>query len=107
MQRVRNDMASNQAHLDHCSNGKVCCTDMADAAMVQVERQRAALAAIDLEAEEESGINRELAAVMCTRLDAARRATEKLLGVLQVGIPALLVFSHSLSPNHQFIHQTA
>ena len=59
--------------------------------MMQVERQRAALAAIDLEAEEESGINRELAAVMCTRLDAARRATEKLLGVLQVGTPALLV----------------
>lgn len=51
--------------------------------MLQVERQRAALAAIDAEAEEESGINRELANVMCTRLDAARRATEKLLGVLQ------------------------
>ncbi len=49
-----------------------------------------ALAAIDTEAEEESGINRELAAVMCTRMDAARRATEKLLGVLQVGLKTSL-----------------
>jgi Mg2+/Co2+ transporter CorB len=50
----------------------------------QVERQRAALEAIDAEAEEESSINRELAHVMCTRLEAARKATEKMLGVLQV-----------------------
>lgn len=67
---------------------------MVYAAMAQVERQRAALAAIDLEAEEESGINRELAAVMCTRLDAARRATEKLLGVLQVGCPSPSPWPH-------------
>lgn len=51
---------------------------------VQVERQRAVLLAVDTEAEEESTINRELANVMCARLDAARRATERLLGVLQV-----------------------
>ena len=38
---------------------------------------------MDTEAEEESTINRELAHVMCARLDAARRATERLLGVLQ------------------------
>jgi hypothetical protein len=48
-----------------------------------VERQRAALEGVDAEAEEESGASRELAAAMCTRLDAARRAAEKLLGVLQ------------------------
>lgn len=70
-------------------------TNVADNAVVQVERQRVALAAVDTEAEEESGITRELAAVMCTRLDAARRATEKLLGVLQVGAN-LLVIAKSL-----------
>ena len=53
-------------------------------AVRQVERQREALLAVDTEAEEESTINRELAHVMCARLDAARRATERLLGVLQV-----------------------
>ncbi|BDA42713.1 hypothetical protein COCOBI_03-6060 [Coccomyxa sp. Obi] len=62
-----------------------------------VERQRAALAAIDLEAEEESGINRELAGVMCTRLDAARRATEKLLGVLQACAGAEAAYTRALS----------
>ena len=46
------------------------------------------LLAVDTEAEQESAINRELAHVMCARLDAARRATERLLGVLQVH-PAL------------------
>ena len=50
----------------------------------QVERQRAVLLSVDTEAEQESAINRELAHVMCARLDAARRATERLLGVLQV-----------------------
>ena len=61
---------------------------------VQVERQRAVLLAVDTEAEEESTINRELANVMCTRLDAARRATERLLGVLQV-----CSSSHSMGSN--------
>ena len=42
------------------------------------------LLSVDTEAEQESAINRELAHVMCARLDAARRATERLLGVLQV-----------------------
>ena len=42
------------------------------------------LLAVNTEAEQESAINRELAHVMCARLDAARRATERLLGVLQV-----------------------
>ena len=55
-----------------------------------MERQRAVLLTVDTEAEQESAINRELAHVMCARLDAARRATERLLGVLQVPLgPAL------------------
>ncbi len=60
---------------------------------MQVERQRAALLAVDTEAEEESAINRELAHVMCARVDAARKATERLLGVLQVhGTSAVILF---------------
>jgi len=60
---------------------------------MQVERQRAALLAVDTEAEEESAINRELAHVMCARVDAARKATERLLGVLQVhGTSAMILF---------------
>lgn len=55
---------------------------------LQIERQRAALVSVETEAEEESTINRELANVMCARLDAARRATERLLGVLQVCDPS-------------------
>ena len=43
--------------------------------------------ALDGEAAEESRSGRELAALLAARLDAARRASEKLLGVLQVGLP--------------------
>ena len=50
------------------------------------------LLSVDTEAEQESAINRELAHVMCARLDAARRATERLLGVLQV-LPCLALLS--------------
>jgi hypothetical protein len=39
--------------------------------------------ALDGEAAEESRAGRELAALLAARLDAARRASEKLLGVLQ------------------------
>ena len=42
--------------------------------------------ALDAEAAEESRSGRELAALLAARLDAARRASEKLLGVLQVGL---------------------
>ena len=42
---------------------------------------------LDGEAAEESRSGRELAALLAARLDAARRASEKLLGVLQVGLP--------------------
>jgi hypothetical protein len=52
---------------------------------LQVERQRAAVEAADADAMEESRINRELAALMAARMDASRKAAEKLLGVLQVG----------------------
>lgn len=50
----------------------------------EIERQRDAVDAVDEEAAEEGRINRDLATVMVARLDAGRRAAEKLLGVLQV-----------------------
>eukprot|EP00884_Botryococcus_braunii_P012143 jgi/Botrbrau1/2092/Bobra.0047s0050.1 len=49
----------------------------------EVERQRIAVEAADADALEEGRINRELAALMLARLDASRKAAEKLLGVLQ------------------------
>ena len=63
----------------------------------EIERQRDAVDAVDEEAAEEGRINRDLATVMVARLDAGRRAAEKLLGVLQVGTdPATSL--HILSP---------
>ena len=56
----------------------------------ELERQWASLDGITADALEESRINWELAGVICTRMDASRRSTEKLLGVLQVGQPPLL-----------------
>lgn len=41
---------------------------------------------LDAEAAEESRSGRELAALLGARLDAARHASEKLLGVLQVSL---------------------
>ena len=51
----------------------------------ELERQWASLDGITADALEESRINWELAGVICARMDASRRSTEKLLGVLQVG----------------------
>ena len=51
----------------------------------ELERQWASLDSITADALEESRINWELAGVICARMDASRRSTEKLLGVLQVG----------------------
>ena len=51
----------------------------------ELERQWASLDGITADAVEESRINWELAGVICARMDASRRSTEKLLGVLQVG----------------------
>lgn len=53
--------------------------------------------ALDAEAAEESRSGRELAALLAARLDAARRASEKLLGVLQArppGRPSLRFLDH-------------
>lgn len=41
---------------------------------------------LDAEAAEESRSGRELAALLSARLDAARHASEKLLGVLQLSL---------------------
>lgn len=51
----------------------------------ELERQWASLDGITADALEESRINWELAGVICARMDASRRSTERLLGVLQVG----------------------
>ncbi|KAK9817288.1 hypothetical protein WJX72_012262 [[Myrmecia] bisecta] len=50
---------------------------------VEIERQRSMLETIDADAAEESRINSQLCGLMCARLDASRRAAERLLGVLQ------------------------
>ena len=50
----------------------------------ELERQSAAVGAIVADAAEESRVNTDLASLLCARLDASRRATERLLGVLQV-----------------------
>ena len=61
----------------------------------EIERQRDAVDAVDAEAAEEGRINRDLATVMVARLDAGRRAAEKLLGVLQVSPDALTSPKHA------------
>lgn len=59
----------------------------------EIERQRDAVDAVDAEAAEEGRINRDLATVMVARLDAGRKAAEKLLGVLQVGLGHFIVMN--------------
>ena len=58
----------------------------------ELERQWASLDGITADALEESRINWELAGVICARMDASCRSTEKLLGVLQVRLPPVLPF---------------
>ena len=50
----------------------------------EVERQWAALEAVNADTKEESTLNKELSFLICTRLEASRRSSERLLGVLQV-----------------------
>ena len=51
----------------------------------EVERQWAALEAVNADTREESTLNKELSFLICARLEASRRSSERLLGVLQVG----------------------
>lgn len=50
----------------------------------EVERQWAALEAVNADTKEESTLNKELSFLICGRLEASRRSSERLLGVLQV-----------------------
>lgn len=50
----------------------------------EVERQWAALEAVNADTKEESTLNKELSYLICARLEASRRSSERLLGVLQV-----------------------
>lgn len=50
----------------------------------EVERQWAALEAVNADTKEESTLNKELMYLICARLEASRRSSERLLGVLQV-----------------------
>lgn len=53
----------------------------------EVERQWAALEAVNADTKEESTLNKELSFLICARLEASRRSSERLLGVLQVTEP--------------------
>ena len=53
----------------------------------EVERQWAALEAVNADTKEESTLNKELSFLICARLEASRRSSERLLGVLQVPKP--------------------
>ena len=57
----------------------------------EVERQWTALEAVNAVTKEESTLNKELSALICARLEASRKSTERFLGVLQVShvIPLL------------------
>ena len=52
----------------------------------EVERQWAALEAVNADTKEESTLNKELSFLICARLEASRRSSERLLGVLQVKV---------------------
>ena len=55
----------------------------ANAREADLARQQAAVADTEADAAEESRINVELASQLATRLDASRRASERLLGIFQ------------------------
>ena len=67
----------------------------------EVERQWAALEAVNADTKEESTLNKELSFLICARLEASRRSSERLLCVLQV----ILVFTmFTLKPNEVHCH---
>jgi hypothetical protein len=51
---------------------------------LEVARLQVALDVVESDAEEESKINSQLAQLICVRMEASRRAVERLLGILQV-----------------------
>ena len=63
---------------------RVHAHEQAHAREADLERQRSAIGDIEADAAEESRVNIELAGQLSTRLDASRRASERLLGTFQV-----------------------
>ena len=53
---------------------------------LEVTRLQMALDVVEADAEEESRINSQLAQLVCLRLDASRKAVERLLGILQASL---------------------
>ena len=67
----------------------------------EVERQWAALEAVNADTKEESTLNKELSFLICARLEASRRSSERLLGVLQVSAPpSWHLHDHQAHQNH-------
>lgn len=60
---------------------------------LEVARLQLSLNVIEADADEESKINAQLAHLICLRLDSARKAAERLLGILQVAVLFILLFS--------------
>lgn len=58
---------------------------------LEVARLQVSLDTVEHDAREEGRVNAQLAQLINLRLDAARRALERLLGVLQVRICVVLV----------------
>lgn len=63
----------------------------------EVERQWAALEAVNADTKEESTLNKELSFLICARLEASRRSSERLLGVLQALAAAETAYAHALT----------
>ncbi|KAK9830979.1 hypothetical protein WJX81_004843 [Elliptochloris bilobata] len=86
----------------HAGNPEAAAASASAATGVLLPEAEAALGlraagALDTEAAEESRSGRELAALLAARLDAARRASEKLLGVLQALAAAEAAYTRALT----------
>ncbi len=77
----------------------------------EVERQWAALEAVNADTKEEGTLNKELSFLICARLEASRKSSERLLGVLQVAFVDChvsatyisIVVGSSLQSTHQAV----
>ncbi|DBB05544.1 TPA: hypothetical protein ACH3X1_012493 [Trebouxia sp. C0004] len=63
----------------------------------EVERQWAALEAVSADTKEESTLNKELSFLICARLEASRRSSERLLGVLQALAASESAYAHAMT----------
>ena len=58
---------------------------------LEVARLQVSLDVVDTDARQEAKVNAQLAQLVHMRLDAARKAVERLLGILQVGPLSILL----------------